>query len=307
MRRLILTTGDLNGVGCEISAKSLREIKLSRQQNVTVVLHPDQQATFSKILGRQSPLFDDMNEASQSPKSGIQILLSREAPALWVEKAAAACLQTSFHALVTGPLSKPGIRKAGLKDLGHTEILRRVSKSGELFMSFWGQNFNVVLVTGHLPLAKVPKAWTEARLKRVANLTAQFLKASQDPRYRRPMAWVGLNPHAGDKGLIGSAERQFELKSSKSFRGPLVPDTAFQSENWDRYSAYLCAYHDQGLIPFKLVHGFDQGVHVTLGLPFLRTSVDHGPAVDLAGTGKAKYGSMKAAIKMALDFGPAKG
>ncbi|MBX3019259.1 MAG: 4-hydroxythreonine-4-phosphate dehydrogenase PdxA [Bdellovibrionaceae bacterium] len=302
MRRLILTTGDLNGIGAEISAKSLRELKLSSKQNVTVVLHPEQEPAFTRAIGRQLPMFDDWEIAAQTSEPGAQILLDRAAPALWVEQAARACLDEKFAALVTGPLSKPGIIKAGLTDLGHTEILRRVSKSGELYMSFWGSHFNVVLVTGHIPVSKVPKQWTAERIQNVTELTQNFLRATT-PDDKRPLAFVGLNPHAGDKSLIGEEEENLGLKSARLV-GPLVPDTAFQKENWGKYAAFLCAYHDQGLIPFKLIHGFDEGVHVTLGLPFLRTSVDHGPATELVGTGRAKHGSMKAALKMALDFSP---
>lgn len=306
MRRLILTTGDRDGVGAEITAKSLRELKLNSRQSVTVVLHPDQEPAFTRAVGAQLPMFDDWEVAAQVSDGGAQILLDREAPARWVERAAGACMEGKFDALVTGPLSKPGIIKAGLHDLGHTEILRRVSKSGELFMSFWGARFNVVLVTGHIPLAKVPRQWTAERLQNVAELTQNFLRAAA-PQDRRPLAYVGLNPHAGDQSLIGAEEAELGLRAHPRLAGPLVPDTAFQRENWERYAAFLCAYHDQGLIPFKLIHGFDDGVHVTLGLPFLRTSVDHGPATELAGTGRARHGSMKAALKMALDFSPSKG
>lgn len=302
MRRLILTTGDLNGVGCEVAAKALREIKVTSHQNITVVLNPSQHSQFFKTLGRKLEIFTDIHTAAQAKKSGLQILSAKVAPALWVESAAKACLRGDFHALVTGPLSKPGIIKAGLKDLGHTEILSRVSGVNDLYMSFWGQHFNVVLVTGHLPLAQVPKQFTSQRIRTAAKLTENFVKSLGKSSTPKPLAWVGLNPHAGDQGLIGKDEAKITVKSTSRLQGPLVPDSAFQKANWGRYSAYLCAYHDQGLIPFKLVHGFDDGVHVTLGLPFLRTSVDHGPAAELKGTGKAKSGSMKAALKMALDF-----
>lgn len=301
MRRLILTTGDLDGVGAEVTAKSIRETKLTSKQNVTVVLHPDQEPEFSRIVGSQLPMFDDWEVAAQISEGGAQILLDRRAPALWVEHAAQACVEAKFDALVTGPLSKPGIIKAGLNDLGHTEILRRISKSGELYMSFWGEHFNVVLVTGHIPISKVSKQWTGDRLQHVVELTQNFIRATS-PDDKRPLAFVGLNPHAGDKRLIGEEEAELGLRSGTKLQGPLVPDTAFQRDNWKKYAAFLCAYHDQGLIPFKMIHGFDDGVHVTLGLPFLRTSVDHGPATELVGTGRAKHGSMKAALKMALDF-----
>lgn len=306
MRRLILTTGDVDGVGAEITAKSLRQLRLSKQQSVCVILQKHQLKSFQKLVGHKIHVFENEAQVLSLNTAGISVLLRNEAPAFWVEWAAQACMKGEFDALVTGPLSKPGIRAAGLRDLGHTEILARVSGARTLFMSFWGQYFNVVLVTGHIALAKVPTALSSKRLQQAAAFTHSFLNASRHSRRAKPLAWIGLNPHAGDKNLIGRDEsrlvRQLEPGPAAKLRGPLVPDTAFQKENWSKYSAYLCAYHDQGLIPFKLVHGFDEGVHVTLGLPFLRTSVDHGPAKELVGTGKARHGSMKAAIKMALDF-----
>lgn len=306
MRRLILTTGDRIGVGAEIAAKALRELKLNTKQNVTVILHPEDEPYFSSQLGRSTPMYDDWEIASQTSEPGVQLLLDTSEPAVWVERAARFCLEDRFNGLVTGPLSKPGIQRAGLADVGHTDILRRITKSDELFMSFWGEKFNVVLVTGHIPISKVAKAWSQDRVARAGELTFNLLSALKGAE-TRPLAVVALNPHAGDRGLIGHEDAEMKPYRSAKYVGPLVPDTAFQPENWSKYSAYLCAYHDQGLIPFKMAHGFDDGVHVTLGLPFLRTSVDHGPAVELFRTGRARHGSMKAALKMALDFSTAKG
>jgi 4-hydroxy-L-threonine phosphate dehydrogenase PdxA len=120
---------------------------------------------------------------------------------------------------------------------------------------------------------------------------------------------LGLNPHAGEKGIIGSEEGQVFSHALSSVRaagmkvfGPLSPDAAFMKENWKQYSLYVCCYHDQGLIPFKMIHGQDDGVHVTVGLPFIRTSVDHGTAKDIFGKNRANPQSMLAAIKLAADF-----
>lgn len=302
MRRIALTTGDLDGVGCEISARALNEIHLRQDQLVTVFLHPEQIEDFEKSLKRKAHITDDPAELFREKAHGVQLFASPQAPARWVEMAAELCLHKKFNALVTGPLSKPGIREAGLKDLGHTDILARLSGHRELFMSFWGRHFNVVLVTGHIPLNQVPRQFTKDRLLSAAQLTRKFMKNLGRPM--KPIAWLGINPHASDSGLIGKQDLKLrqQLQSTRFLKGPLVPDSAFATEDLNRYGAFLCAYHDQGLIPFKLAHGFDEGVHVTLGLPFLRTSVDHGPAKDLVGTGKARHGSMKAALEMALAF-----
>jgi 4-hydroxythreonine-4-phosphate dehydrogenase len=122
---------------------------------------------------------------------------------------------------------------------------------------------------------------------------------------RRPMALVGVNPHAGENGLIGKEEIWMaklirQSQSRHPIEGPLVPDSAFLPKNWGRYSLYVVPYHDQGLIPFKMIHGFDSGVHLTLGLPFVRTSVDHGTAKELFAKDKARFGSMQDALLTAI-------
>ena len=122
------------------------------------------------------------------------------------------------------------------------------------------------------------------------------------------MALVGLNPHAGEKGLIGKFESEnlkpvlTQIKKKHSVEGPLVPDAAFFDDNWKKYSTYVCLYHDQGLIPFKMVHGQDSGVHLTLGLPFIRTSVDHGTAKNIFGKNKANPNSMIEAVDWAIKL-----
>lgn len=313
MKRIALTTGDINGIGCEVAAKALRTLKLKPDQKIAVFMNPKSIPEFKRHFRKSfttSASLKNFGKDAKSSKENLFLISSEAAPALWVEEVAHACMAKQIDALVTGPLSKPGIRDAGLKDLGHTEILGRISGEHDLFMSFWGSLFNVVLVTGHIPLQEVPDAYTTKRILKSAALTRDFMKALGQPVKSKKIAWMGLNPHAGDKNLIGSQESQMLRQIAKStlaknLIGPLIPDAAFTRPNWNRFAAYLCAYHDQGLIPFKMAHGFDEGVHVTLGLPFLRTSVDHGPAIDLVGTGKAKYGSMKSALQMALDFKPA--
>lgn len=170
-------------------------------------------------------------------------------------------------------------------------------------MSFWGKVFNVVLISGHRPLSLAFKDYTLKKIEKVARL-AQEAALKLDPRRaHRPMALLGLNPHAGDQGLIGHEELQLRsLLKIPGLQGPLPGDSAFIPVNFKKYGMFLAAYHDQGLIPFKMAHGFETGVHVTLGLPFLRTSVDHGPAKDLFGKNKADSGSMKAAIEMAMKW-----
>ncbi len=279
-----ITTGDLDGVGLEIAIKSLQKIKIPK--SCEIVLYCGK--SFGKVTNLKL--------------KNINVVASPEPPARWVEICAAECLSGKMTAMVTGPLSKPEIKKTGMKDLGHTEILGRLANTKDLFMSFWGKHFNVVLITGHLPLSKAHLDYTPAKIQMVIGLVKKEMAHLDPKRAHRPLALLGINPHAGDQGLIGNQEQiNHPMLQLQGVDGPLPGDSAFMPENFKKYGAFLAAYHDQGLIPFKLAHGFDSGVHVTLGLPFLRTSVDHGPAKDLFGKNKASIGSMKAAIEMALQ------
>ena len=159
-----------------------------------------------------------------------------------------------------------------------------------------------------MALKDVEKKLTETVLKNTfenAQLLVDQLPAKQR---KKPMALVGLNPHAGEKGLIGKFESESlkpvltQIKKKHSVEGPLVPDAAFFEDNWKKYSTYVCLYHDQGLIPFKMVHGQDSGVHLTLGLPFIRTSVDHGTAKNIFGKNKANPNSMIEAVDWAIKL-----
>jgi 4-hydroxythreonine-4-phosphate dehydrogenase len=205
--------------------------------------------------------------------------------------------------MVTAPLSKTSIIDAGMKDIGHTEILARVTGQRDLFMGFIGKKFSVVLATGHQPLTDALRGLTPEKFLAALQAAAQLRELLPAAKKKLPMAIVGVNPHAGEGGLFGNEEdwlRRFA--DQKLVMGPLVPDAAFLPQNWNRYSVYLCPYHDQGLIPFKMVHGFTGGVHLTLGLPFVRTSVDHGTAKEIFGRNKAQAGSMKDALNAAMQL-----
>lgn len=304
MAKLLLTTGDLDGIGLEIAIRALNKLKISRGHKIYLYCGSNfAKNTVQSLRGQAVGPFNDIQEAlKSSAKKSIFVVGSKKLPPLWVEEAGRLCLAGKAQALVTGPLSKPLIRKAGLNDLGHTEILARVTGEKNLFMSFWGSKFNVILLTGHLPLREVSKKIDAATIRRAVGLTHSFVKSLKDGK-KLSLALVGLNPHAGDQGLIGSEESAWMNKLARSLKlaGPLPGDSAFIESNLKKYQVFLACYHDQGLIPFKIKHGFDEGVHVTLGLPFLRTSVDHGPAKEFFGLGRANYGSMKNALEMALQ------
>ena len=310
--RIAITTGDVDGIGTEVTAKALAKTK--PQSGVCFYLWRS-----PRMPSRELALIDrhfkrvtvtSWPEALKvTPDSHRQLvdISSNLPPALWVETTAQACMFDHIDAMVTAPLSKTAIILSGLKDLGHTGILKRVSKTKELFMGFVGDKFNVVLATGHVSLADVPSTLTAARLGKAIQAANQMRSLLEKKVAARPLALLGLNPHSGEEGLIGAEEQSVHAKALDAaleaeilVEGPLVPDAAFFRENWGRYSVYIANYHDQGLIPFKMIHGQESGIHITMGLPFVRTSVDHGTAKDIFGKNKADPSSMRLAIDWAL-------
>lgn len=281
--KIAITTGDVDGIGLEITLKALAQIKVPKTTQILVYLN----SKYVKAAQRKLP-------------KACQLVPRNDSPAVWVEQSINDCLSKKVDALVTGPLSKPEFIRAGFSDLGHTEMLARMTKKDDLVMSFWGKAFNLALLTNHLPLSSVSQSVTMVRIQQVHRLCRKALETLDPQRKKLPNLLLGLNPHAGDQGLIGTEEAQW--KPLQGLRGPVPADSAFGKETLKKTGVVIACYHDQGLIPFKMVHGFKAGVHVTLGLPFLRTSVDHGPAKDLFGKNKAEMGSMKAAIEMALKW-----
>lgn len=221
-----------------------------------------------------------------------------------LETAAKNLLSGHWQAVVTGPVSKKGLHDVGCNHPGQTEFFAARAGVKNYAMCLTGGGLTVALVTAHVPLAKVAGMLEKAEIARVGSLLVPFLRlcGCKEPR----IAVAGLNPHAGEGGDIGTEEIETiapaveELAKTKGavFSGPLPPDTIFQRAVAGEFDGVLCMYHDQGLIPLKL-HAFDQGVNVTLGLPFVRTSPDHGTAFGIAGKGAARSDSMQAAIHRA--------
>ena len=307
--KIAITTGDPDGIGPEVTVNALCALgKLKNHQFIVFCSAGAALPGVSKLKKKFKVVeCHSIAEALWNSNSAqILVVPSSQSAAHWVELAANLCLDGQINGMVTAPLSKTLILKAGFKDIGHTEILARVSKRTNLFMGFVGSKFSVVLATGHIPLAQIGNTLTPKLLKDAVQAAIQLRSALTKPNQTRPIALVGLNPHAGESGLLGNQESWFKsLVASSSaipLVGPLVPDAAFLPDNWKKYSVFVCPYHDQGLIPFKLVHGFKEGVHITLGLPFVRTSVDHGTAKDLVGKKKSQHGSMLHAIKVAIQL-----
>ena len=304
-QRILITTGDFDGIGWEVTAKALNALGPKAGVQFIYYRHAQSLSKKQPTLGKKFKhlvlaSLDDVRQVPFDHKTAIEIR-SGKLPAHWVEDAAVACMAGEFQALVTAPLSKTSIIAAGLKDIGHTEILARISGKKDLFMGFIGKKFSVLLATGHQPLQKALANLEPNRFDFAVRAAAQLRQLLPAAQKKLPIALVGVNPHAGEGGLIGNEEQWMRKFADQKFLvGPLVPDAAFLPQNWKRYSVYLCAYHDQGLIPFKMVHGFTGGVHLTMGLPFVRTSVDHGTAKEIYGRNTAEAGSMKDALIVAM-------
>jgi 4-hydroxythreonine-4-phosphate dehydrogenase len=221
----------------------------------------------------------------------------------YICEAARLCLNGAAAAMATAPINKESMNSAGHRFPGHTELLAELTGADQVVMMLAGERLRVTLVTIHEALSRVPSLITFERVLGTIRITDQALSRFFCPHPR--IAVLALNPHCGEGGLFGSEEREVIAPAVAAARaagidavGPLSADTLFHFALSGGYDAVVCMYHDQGLIPLKLVH-FDDGVNVTLGLPIIRTSVDHGTAYDLAGTGRASAESMKAALVMA--------
>jgi 4-hydroxythreonine-4-phosphate dehydrogenase len=291
--RIGITLGDCAGIGPEIVDLALKSGRV-----------PD--SAEYVILGRRPKC-----------KPGEPTIETARAAAAALEEAVTLARQGEIDAIVTGPVHKARMYKIGFKFPGQTEFFGERCGIKNFAMCLTGGKITVALVTTHIPLSEVPRALKQSEIVRVGLLLAEFLRDRGNSAPR--VAVAGLNPHAGESGKLGREEIEIiapavaELQSavrkkftrrggqSAIFVGPVSPDTVFHCAIECEFDAVLCMYHDQGLIPLKL-HAFHEGVNVTLGLPFPRTSPDHGTAFDIAGKGLARPDSMIAAINLAVEL-----
>jgi 4-hydroxythreonine-4-phosphate dehydrogenase len=236
-----------------------------------------------------------------------------EATARWahaaLEESARLALAGEIAAVVTGPIHKARMQAVGFEFPGQTEFFARRAGVEDFAMCLTGGALTVALVTAHLPLRAVTEHLSASEIVRVGRLLADFLRRRLGRVSR--VAVAGLNPHAGESGALGREEIEIiepamtllrgETEGAAEWTGPLSPDTVFHRAAGGEFDGVLCMYHDQGLIPLKL-HAFDSGVNVTLGLPFPRTSPDHGTAFDIAGKKVARPDSMIAAMNLAAEL-----
>jgi 4-hydroxythreonine-4-phosphate dehydrogenase len=278
-----VTVGDPAGVGPEVVQKALASPFLDRT------------ATF-EVLGDYGAA-----RPGQPTPEGAQCAFTA------LETAAIGAMEGRFDAVVTGPIHKALMRTAGFEFPGQTEFFAQRWGAPEHAMCLTGGSLTVALVTAHVAFHEVPGLITPESIARTGRLLCAFLtlRLGRCPR----IAVAGLNPHAGENGLLGTEERDFvaagvQLLSATAdaqVSGPWPPDTLFYRAVGGEFDGVLCMYHDQGLIPLKL-HAFHEGVNVTLGLPFPRTSPDHGTAFDLAAKGGANPSSMLAALNLAAEL-----
>jgi 4-hydroxythreonine-4-phosphate dehydrogenase len=222
----------------------------------------------------------------------------------FIESAIAAALTGHVDAVATGPINKEAWQAAGIKFPGHTELFADRANSDRFCMMMTSPAFSCSLVTTHIGYGEVPSKLETDRILEVIHLTHEALEriCGRKPK----LVALGLNPHAGEGGLFGNQEEEKiiapaikrAIEQGIEIEGPIPPDTAFLPWRRDSTDGYICMYHDQGLIPFKAFN-FDTGVNITLGLPIIRTSVDHGTALDIAWQGKADVSSFVSAVKLA--------
>jgi 4-hydroxythreonine-4-phosphate dehydrogenase len=269
--RIGITLGDVAGIGPEIVVKALASGRLNKRFDYEVIGDPHTE--------RRADAVD------------------------WVVQGARRCLSGELTALVTAPVSKQLLHDAGYHFEGHTELLAHVARTKRFAMMLIGGPLRVALVTIHVPLAKVPRLLSNRRIVEVIELSHDVCRRFG---IRRPKIGVaGLNPHAGEGGLLGGEERRIiapavrrAARKGINATGPWPADTLFHKAYHGEFDAVVAMYHDQGLAPLKMI-AFDSGVNLTLGLPFVRTSPDHGTAFDIAGKGIANPDSMIAAINLA--------
>jgi 4-hydroxy-L-threonine phosphate dehydrogenase PdxA len=315
-QRIGITLGDCAGIGPEIVDLALKSGRVPESAEYVVI-------------GREPDC-----------KPGAPTIETARAAAKALEEAVTRARRRELNAIVTGPVHKALMYEAGFKFPGQTEFFAERCGVKNFAMCLTGGKITVALVTTHIPLSEVPRALKQSEIVRVGLLLADFLhsrdrtnltvlssqvltshenektalsgQVSEVKRAGARIAVAGLNPHAGESGKIGREEIEIitpaiaELQSRIENResrivGPVSPDTVFHRATEGEFDAVLCMYHDQGLIPLKL-HAFHNGVNVTLGLPFPRTSPDHGTAFEIAGKGIARADSMIAAINLAVEL-----
>jgi len=302
-----ITMGELNGIGPEIVVKALGSEEIRELCEPVVFGSARVLERAEKLVGRkvECELIEAGDFRIEDLMPGKADEASGRASLAYIEKAVESAVNKEIDAIVTAPICKESIHMAGSTYPGHTEMLADLTNSEEAVMMFEGPSFRVALVTIHTALANVPGLITLDRVfSTILTANDSLINLFKIPEPK--IAVCGLNPHAGESGVFGREEiESIEPAVSKAreigidVTGPMPADTLFYYANQGTWDAVVAMYHDQGLVPFKML-SFEDGVNVTLGLPIIRTSPDHGTAFDIAWDGNADPTSMISAIKVAL-------
>lgn len=308
--RIAITLGDAAGIGPEVTLKALKSLSHNPKHEYLLI---GEVAFYEELAKKLSINIKLPNISFYYPEKFPSYLSYGKNQSDWtriavrsIEIAVKLALQKKVDAVVTAPIHKAGLKKAGFNIPGHTEYLAKLSKTKRFEMMLVGGPLRVALVTRHTAIKDVPSKISKKRIIETTSLTVAELQKSfgiKNPR----IVICGLNPHAGEEGTIGKEEKEIigpaveilKQKLKAKIFGPFSPDALFYDAYTGKYDAEICMYHDQGLIPLKMISR-GHGVNVTLGLPFVRTSPDHGTAYDIAGQGKADAGSMREAIELAV-------
>ncbi len=322
MKYLGITMGDPAGIGPEISLKVLEKNKEYREcsiiyGSISILEYYKEKLKlkdikfniikntkeFKKDYINVIQVFDiDMKDITIGKVSG----LCGEAAYKYIERAIQDALQGDIAVVITAPINKEALNKGGYHYEGHTEIFAKLTNTKKYAMLLWSEKLSVVHVSTHCSLQDACRKVTKDRVLNVIELSGKFLQqlGVKEPR----IAVAGLNPHSGEAGLFGTEEIEHIIpalnqakKDNWKVEGPIPPDTVFLKAYRKEYDVVVAMYHDQGHIPIKLL-AFDEGVNVTLGLPIIRTSVDHGTAFDIAGKGIASEKSILKALILGKKF-----
>ncbi len=320
-RPIAITTGDPAGIGPDVLLDYVRK---NNTTEIIAYADPELLETRAKRLGytiRIEEISDPTNfqQAKNSTlfvhpvnlESSVQPGVPNSKHSVYVLKcidyAINHAIKGDIRAMVTGPINKMLVNQSGTNFTGHTEYIASKLNVKNPVMMLAHEKLRVVIVTTHIPLASVPKLITKERVETVIKITEKELRSKFKIATPR-IAICGLNPHSGESGHVGTEEELIikpvidKLKTSGlKLNGPIPADTIFAFENYKKYDVIVAMYHDQGLAPFKAL-AFGEAVNITLGLPIIRTSVDHGTAFDKAATGTARSTSLKAAIKIAAQI-----
>src|SRR5436190_6389819 len=322
--RIGISLGDITGIGPEVTLKALAVEFQKDDAQYSLVGDAEHVLALNQRLGLNLPLQAPDGKDTKGRISLLEVGAERlgsdlvegspaaaQAAFAWVREGAERCLRHELDAIVTAPVNKEAIIRSGQRFVGQTEFLSELAGASRTVMMLLGHDergrwLRVALATTHVPLKLVSEHLTREKIMMAIELAAQACQDLGLPRAR--VAVCGLNPHAGEGGHMGTEEQTTigpaVLETQRrhiDVVGPLSADALFYHAYKGEYDAVVAMYHDQGLVPLKMI-GFETGVNWTLGLPFIRTSPDHGTAYDIAGQGKANPSSMQAAIRLARQL-----